>query len=184
MGIVVVALFNASGARVPDPAIRTSGRACASSVANSASRSCLPSADRYSKIRFRPSMYPSSRSRCLRPFTKVTSSAGRSARKPIRQTLPACCASTSRGAANMPLPTIAMNARRSISLRSCTLQSLLRSPDDLVGSNQERLRDCQAQRLGGLEVDHQLELRRLFDREVGGFGPFQNLVHVRGCPTI
>src|SRR5262249_3658312 len=36
------------------------------------------------------------------------------------------------------------------------------------------------QRLGGLEVDHQLELRRSLDRNIGWLGTFQNLVHIRG----
>src|SRR6516225_7440422 len=36
--------------------------------------------------------------------------------------------------------------------------------DDLVGAGEDRWRNRQAQRLGGLEVDDQLELRRLLDR--------------------
>ena len=36
--------------------------------------------------------------------------------------------------------------------------------DDLVGPEQERLRDRQAERLGRLEVDDQLELGGLFHR--------------------
>ena len=38
------------------------------------------------------------------------------------------------------------------------------------------MRDRQSQRLGGLEVNHELELRRLFDREAGGLGALENLV--------
>jgi len=38
---------------------------------------------------------------------------------------------------------------------------------DDVGSGQDRLRDRQAQRFGGLQIDDQLELRRLFDRNIG-----------------
>jgi hypothetical protein len=37
--------------------------------------------------------------------------------------------------------------------------------------------------LGGLEVDDQLKCRRLLDRKIGGVGPFQDLVHVRGGAT-
>ena len=40
--------------------------------------------------------------------------------------------------------------------------------DDLVRSQQQRLRDRQAQSFGGLQVDHQLELRRLLDWEAIG----------------
>jgi hypothetical protein len=38
--------------------------------------------------------------------------------------------------------------------------------DHLIRPLQERRRDRQAKRLGGLEVDHQLELRGLLEREV------------------
>src|SRR5213594_3627521 len=66
-------------------------------------------------------------------------------------------------------PTIMANARRSISLRSL---------DDLVGSDQERLRDRQAQRPGGLEIDDQLELGWLLDGEVARLRTFQDSIHV------
>jgi hypothetical protein len=47
----------------------------------------------------------------------------------------------------------------------------------------ERGRDREAERLGRLEVDDQLELGRLLDGEIAGLGAFQNLVHVgRGAP--
>jgi len=37
----------------------------------------------------------------------------------------------------------------------------------LVGDREHARRNCAAERLGGLEVDHQLELDRLQDRKVG-----------------
>jgi hypothetical protein len=40
--------------------------------------------------------------------------------------------------------------------------------------------DRQAEGLGGLEVDHQLELRGLLYGEIGRLRPFQDLVHVGG----
>src|SRR5262249_29523287 len=52
------------------------------------------------------------------------------------------------------------------------------SLDDLVGSQQNRLRDHQAERPGGLKVDHQLEGRRLLDRQIGGLGTLEDLSHV------
>src|SRR5882672_9585002 len=52
--------------------------------------------------------------------------------------------------------------------------------DHLVRSKQNRLRYCQAQRFGGLEVDDQLELRGLFDREFTRFGALEDLVHIDG----
>jgi len=46
--------------------------------------------------------------------------------------------------------------------------------NDLIRPQQQRRRDGEAEGLGGLEVDHQFELRRLFDRKVGGLGAFKN----------
>jgi hypothetical protein len=37
------------------------------------------------------------------------------------------------------------------------------------------MRDRQAERLGGLEVDHEIELGRLLDGEICRVGPLQNL---------
>ena len=44
------------------------------------------------------------------------------------------------------------------------------SLDQVIGPLQERRRDRQAEGLGGLEVDHQLELGGLFDRQVTRLG--------------
>src|SRR6266481_4364542 len=41
----------------------------------------------------------------------------------------------------------------------------------LIRPLQERLGDGRAERLGGLEVDDQLEVRRLLDGQIGGLGP-------------
>src|SRR5580765_2334559 len=56
--------------------------------------------------------------------------------------------------------------------------SAARSPDDLIRALQERRRDRQAEGLGGLEVDHQLELGGLLDREVCRPGAPEYLVDV------
>jgi len=37
----------------------------------------------------------------------------------------------------------------------------------LIRPRQHRLRDREAERLGGLEIYHQLKLRRLLDRQIG-----------------
>jgi hypothetical protein len=46
--------------------------------------------------------------------------------------------------------------------------------DHLVGCGQQRFRDGEAERFGGFEIDQQLELDRLDDREVGRFLTFEN----------
>jgi hypothetical protein len=57
--------------------------------------------------------------------------------------------------------------------------------DDLIRQRQQGRRDREAERLGRLEVDDQLELGRLLDGEIAGFGAFQNLVHMgRGAPMM
>ena len=53
--------------------------------------------------------------------------------------------------------------------------------DHLVGAREQRWRHLQAERLGGFEVDDQLEPGRKFDREIGRLGTFQNFVHEVGC---
>src|SRR5260370_24153433 len=42
------------------------------------------------------------------------------------------------------------------------------------------LRDCQPERLGGLQVDHQLELRRLLDGKVGRLSAPEDSIDVTG----
>ena len=53
-----------------------------------------------------------------------------------------------------------------------------KSLDHLIRPIQHRLRDRQADLLGRLEIDHQLELRRLLDRQIGRLGSLQDFVHV------
>src|SRR6266851_6950014 len=55
--------------------------------------------------------------------------------------------------------------------------------DHLIGPLQERLRDRQAEGLGGLEVDDQFKVRRLFDWYVGRLGTSEDLVHHDGRPA-
>src|SRR5205809_704757 len=52
--------------------------------------------------------------------------------------------------------------------------------DHLVRPQQHRLWDGQPENLRSSEVDHQLELRRLLDGEVGRLGALEDLVYVGG----
>src|SRR6266436_10168371 len=46
--------------------------------------------------------------------------------------------------------------------------------DDLIGAGEDRWRDGQAESLGGVEIDDQLEGRRLLDWQIGGLGALEN----------
>src|SRR5713101_7599981 len=50
-----------------------------------------------------------------------------------------------------------------------------KSLDDLIRPQQQRRRDREAEGLRGLEVDHQLELRRRLDREIARAGTLRGL---------
>ena len=49
-----------------------------------------------------------------------------------------------------------------------------RSFDHLVGAAEQRGREREPDRLGGLEVDDQLDFRGLLDRQVGGLVAFED----------
>src|SRR4030095_10317143 len=59
------------------------------------------------------------------------------------------------------------------SARACLL-------DHLIRLEKKRRGDGQAERLGGLEVDDQLELRGLLDRQVRRLGTLENFVRIGG----
>src|SRR5262249_482312 len=62
-------------------------------------------------------------------------------------------------------------------------QKAWNSLDQLISLADEQRRHFETERLGGLEVDHQLELRGLLDGQVGGLGALEDLVHVgSGAP--
>src|SRR6476661_8258013 len=71
-------------------------------------------------------------------------------------------------------------ARRGGRQRSRQGRFVAPSLDDLIRPLQERRRDRQAEGLGGLEVDDQLELGRLLYREVSRLRALEDLVDVQG----
>ena len=81
--------------------------------------------------------------------------------------LPGCCARAASGHAAAAPPSSVMNSRRSHSITSSARASS-------VGGTVE------AERLGGVQVDDEIELGRLLDRDVGRLRPAQNLVDIVG----
>jgi hypothetical protein len=53
--------------------------------------------------------------------------------------------------------------------------------NDLVRPQQNRLRDREAERLGGLEVKSEVQQHRPLDRKVRGLCPLEDLVNVARC---
>src|SRR5882672_6551520 len=56
------------------------------------------------------------------------------------------------------------------------------SLDDLIGSDKDGLRDGQPERLRRLQVDDQLELRRLLNGEIARLDTSKDLIHVASGP--
>src|SRR6185295_18399447 len=54
----------------------------------------------------------------------------------------------------------------------------------LVRQHDHRRRKCQAECLGGLQIDDQLEERGPLEREVGRLRAPQDLVHIVGCSAL
>jgi hypothetical protein len=53
--------------------------------------------------------------------------------------------------------------------------------NDLVGGSEQLRRHVKAKRLRGFEVDNQLELGRLLNRDIARFRPVQNLINIISC---
>ena len=63
-------------------------------------------------------------------------------------------------------------------------RALDQSLDDLVGAGKDRWRDREAESLRGLQIDDQLEIGRLLDRQIGGLGATEDLTGVNADVVI
>src|SRR5262245_59236149 len=54
------------------------------------------------------------------------------------------------------------------------------SPDYLVSTHQNRLRHAERKSLLGLQVHHELQFRRLLDRQIAWLGTLEYSIHVAG----
>src|SRR5882672_9328415 len=72
--------------------------------------------------------------------------------------------------------TLALTARLRKTERQA--RTWMRSFDDLVGAGEDRWRDGEAERLGGIEIDNQLECGRMLNGQIGGLSAFEDLSDV------
>ena len=56
--------------------------------------------------------------------------------------------------------------------------------DHLVGAAEQRWRNVEAERLGGLEVDGQLEFGRRLYRQIGRLLPLEDAIDVSGSAIV
>src|SRR6266566_9286937 len=91
--------------------------------------------------------------------------------------LPPCPARGAALGARFPIPGL---------LRWCvgSPQGSLAGRSAQIRLEEERRRDREAERLGGLEVNAQLELDGLLHRQVGGRGAFEEPIHVVGGAIV
>src|SRR5438067_411591 len=61
---------------------------------------------------------------------------------------------------------------------------LAHSLDHLVGADEQRGRDGEAERLCRLEVDDELKFGRLLNRQIGWLGALQDLIHEDSDPAV
>ena len=96
---------------------------------------------------------------------------GSFASKAAEAVLPCTSAALPKADVNSPpwLPPLCANKRH-------MQRSKITLLDHLVGEREQPRRNCETERFGDLEIDHELELGRLLDWHVGRLGAAQNLV--------
>src|SRR5262245_32820113 len=179
MGIVAVAALAARVGVGPGVTITSTFRRT-NSAASAGRRSSFSSAARHSMTMFFPSTYPSSRS----PWRNASmrygfAERGKERRKPIRATFFGCCASAGKESTR----SVAHRTKPKMVFLIAFLTPYV-SPNHLISPRQNVRRNHQTDLLSRLEINHQLELCRLFHRKIGGLSSLQNPVHViRDAPV-
>src|SRR6266850_8578292 len=130
-----------------------------------------------------PSTYPSSSKPCRNASRRSEIAVGvLTMRYPIRGTFDVCCAPT-----GLPKATIdAANKETKHFIFTVLLVCISShvSSDHLIRPRQHVGRNRQADLLCRFQIDDEFEFCRLFNREIGRLGAFQNLVHIRsGAPV-
>src|SRR4030095_716482 len=128
---------------------------------------------RCSMTMFFPSTYPWSRNPCRTASVKLRAGMLGASPGGARFGRPSHLLAAARRGAAWRLPRGAAHRGR------CVGPSF----DHLVRPLEQRRRDRQAERLRGLEVDYQLELRRLLNRQIRRLRAFEDLVHVCRGPS-
>src|SRR5262249_14336085 len=77
------------------------------------------------------------------------------------------------------VPTTALSMRNKL-----RAQKAWNSFNQLISLCDEERRHFETERFGGLEIDHQLELGRVLDGQVGGLDALEDLVHVRSAAPV
>src|SRR5262249_39314771 len=196
IGTVLVASCSAA-TTVLVSARMTSGASATNSAAYLRRRSGSAPLQRTSIRTLWPVLQPPSCRPCSAAVRRACSSGSSALRvmsTPPRRIRSRCCARAASGHAIAAPPNNVMNSRRlarnsirkrfgingapvsSTPVRSAHGNSF----DHLVGAGQERFGDRQPERLGGRQIDHEIELSRLLDRNVAWLCPAQNLVDVVG----
>src|SRR4029077_944473 len=88
------------------------------------------------------------------------------------------------GYTNARMTTASMETKIPLFMDFCCLMPIAFLFDHLIRSRQHVRWNRQADLLGGFQIDDELELRRLLDRQIFRLGAFQDLVDVSGRAPV